>query len=271
MSPEALSARPVGWLSWPLRASAASAKPAVPSPAIVVIVPPETCRTRWLSWSAMRKPPSAVASTREGLESFASVAAPPSPEKPALVPATVLIVPVGGDLADAVVVAVGDEVPAVGRRGDADRLVQRRGGRRPAVTAQRGGACPGHGVDDAARRHLPDAVLVDRRDEVPAVGLREDVVGERQLGARRGTAVTERAAAPGDRRDRAAGADPADAVVVRVGDQDRRRPRSGPRRTARSAAPPSPGRRRPRTRRCRSPATVVIVPSTATRRTRLFT
>jgi hypothetical protein len=75
-------------------------KPAVPLPATVVMIPlEETFRIRWLPTSAIRKPPSGVGATANGMFSSADVAGPPSPLKPwTPVPATVVIVPLGQTL-----------------------------------------------------------------------------------------------------------------------------------------------------------------------------
>jgi hypothetical protein len=80
----------------------------VPVPATVVIVPPgETRRTRRLSASAIRNPPSAVTAIPNGELSWAAVAAPPSPEKPGVpVPATVKMLFVAAPAAGATVSAI---------------------------------------------------------------------------------------------------------------------------------------------------------------------
>ena len=69
---------------------------ALPPPATVLILPPETSLIRPLPKSAIRKfVPAGLTQTSSGLFSFASVAEPPSPEKPGVpVPAIVVIVPV---------------------------------------------------------------------------------------------------------------------------------------------------------------------------------
>src|ERR1039457_1120884 len=70
------------------------AKVAVPLPAIVVIVPPETLRMRLLEESAMYRLPAESIATPSGTFSAALVADPPSPENPAVpLPATVVILP----------------------------------------------------------------------------------------------------------------------------------------------------------------------------------
>src|SRR5207253_2707872 len=71
---------------------------AVSVPATLVIVRAgETRRIAWFPWSAIRKPPSAVAATPKGLWSLAAVAGPPSPVEPGAVsvPATLVIVRAG--------------------------------------------------------------------------------------------------------------------------------------------------------------------------------
>ena len=69
--------------------------PAVPVPATVVIVPSDpTLRTLWLNVSAMSKPLAWSTAMANGKASFAPVADPPSPLKPAEPsPATVEITP----------------------------------------------------------------------------------------------------------------------------------------------------------------------------------
>jgi hypothetical protein len=66
-------------------------------PATVVITPAGlTLRTRWLKASAMYRLPAASTAMPRGLLSWANVAWPVSPEKPATpVPATVVITPAG--------------------------------------------------------------------------------------------------------------------------------------------------------------------------------
>ena len=75
-------------------------KPDTPFPATVVIVPSaDTFLIRSLSISAIRKPPSAVGATANGMDSRASIAGPPSPANPSTpLPATVVIVPDGETL-----------------------------------------------------------------------------------------------------------------------------------------------------------------------------
>ena len=59
-------------------------KPNVPVPATVVIVPfDDTCLIRWLPVSAITKLPSGSNATPWTRLSWAAVAGPPSPEKPA--------------------------------------------------------------------------------------------------------------------------------------------------------------------------------------------
>src|SRR5437870_2533722 len=68
--------------------------PWIPLPATVVIVPPDTIRTRAFLLSAMYRLPEESTDTLEGPFNEALVAAPPSPEKPTVpLPATVVMVP----------------------------------------------------------------------------------------------------------------------------------------------------------------------------------
>ena len=72
----------------------------LPSPTTVVMMPSgPTRRIRWLLWSTMYKLPSGPTASpppANASESFAAVAGPLSPEKPAVpVPATVLTIPDG--------------------------------------------------------------------------------------------------------------------------------------------------------------------------------
>src|ERR1035437_8399760 len=70
--------------------------PELPSPATVVIVPPDTFRIRLLSRSAMKRLPAESTATPWGYQSDALVAGPPSPEKPAFpFPATTVNTPFG--------------------------------------------------------------------------------------------------------------------------------------------------------------------------------
>ena len=68
-------------------------QPSSPSPAMVVMVPPDTIRMRWFIWSAIKRSPSASSATSIGKFSFADVAGPPSPLKPGclVMPATVVM------------------------------------------------------------------------------------------------------------------------------------------------------------------------------------
>ena len=80
--PSARAATPLGRSSSAdVAKSLSPANPGVPAPAAVTIVPPgRTRRMRWLSESAMRKPPSLVTATPVGELSWAVTAGPPSPE-----------------------------------------------------------------------------------------------------------------------------------------------------------------------------------------------
>jgi hypothetical protein len=88
--PSAVAATPSGPSSWALVAGPPSPENPCVLPATVVIVPSgDTRRTRWLNVSAIKKPPSAVAATPNGVPSWAAVDKPPSPENPNVEPATV--------------------------------------------------------------------------------------------------------------------------------------------------------------------------------------
>ena len=123
------------------------------------------------------------------------------------------------DLADHVVVTVGDEQVARGIDGDAAGVVQLGGGRGSVVAAVTGGAVAGDGDDVAGRLdHLADHVVADVGDEQVARGVDGDADGVVQLGGGRGpvvAAVTGGAVA-GDGDDVAGRLDHlADHVVVR--------------------------------------------------------
>ena len=98
-----------------------------------------------------------VTATSYGVRSRAAVAAPPSPVNPAVpVPATVEIVPVQGDLTDAVVPGVGD-VEIAGRvERQAYRGIHPSRGRRSTVTGETrrtGAGDGGHGPVDVDPAH----------------------------------------------------------------------------------------------------------------------
>src|SRR3954447_20583830 len=90
------------------------ANPWVPFPATVVMRPlADTRRTRSLAWSAIRKPPSGMGASPDGLNSCAGVAGPPSPANPPaplVAPATVyallVAAPAGAGTAIAAATAV---------------------------------------------------------------------------------------------------------------------------------------------------------------------
>ena len=96
-SPAALTATPAGRASREAMAAPPSpAKPKVPSPATVLIVPvpPSTFRMRWLPVSAMKMFPAPSTVTPLGPLRSAAEAGPPSPAKPLTpVPTTVVITP----------------------------------------------------------------------------------------------------------------------------------------------------------------------------------
>ena len=122
-----------------------------------------TSRTRLFVVSAISRPPVAVTATPLGPLRLASVAEPPSPAKPATpLPATVVMIAVRADAADAVAAGVGDEVrDAVGCDGHVARAVDLREHRRTAVAHAAGDAGP----HDRADR--PDGAM--RRIRLPAV------------------------------------------------------------------------------------------------------
>ena len=111
-------------------------KPCVPLPATVVITPFETLRMRLFIKSAMKRSPAESTVTPEGRYNWALVAGPLSPLKPCR--------PVsrhGGDhavrdLADAVVVGVGDVEVAGGVHRDAAGAEQLGAGGRAVVAAE---------------------------------------------------------------------------------------------------------------------------------------
>src|SRR5207253_1188676 len=132
-------------------------------------------------------------------------------------------VPARRDLADAVVVGVGNEKVTRGVDGDTGRGRQlyARGG--APVAAEAGTPGAGGGRDDPGRRRdLTDAVVIRVRDEEVARGVDRDTRRGLELGAGGGAAVVDRVTpAAGDRRD-----DPApsrhlaDAVVRGVRDEE---------------------------------------------------
>src|SRR5580658_6517374 len=99
MFPDESSATPEGPLSSasvavPVTPFATSPEyPAVPLPAIVLMVPPEISRMRWFTESALYRLPDESKAIPSGELSWALVGAPVSPEKPAVpLPAMVLTV-----------------------------------------------------------------------------------------------------------------------------------------------------------------------------------
>lgn len=109
--------------------------------------------------SAIRIPPSAVTATPAGLSSCTAVAGPPSPEKPLLVPATVVGDRSGRrDAPDPVIVGVRDQEAAVASHRHRVRRVEPGVGSWAVVIRQaRAGAS--HGGDDSGWRIAPVATL----------------------------------------------------------------------------------------------------------------
>ena len=110
-----------------------------------------TRRMRLLPESAIRKEPSGVGVSPRGVSSWAAIARPPSPESPRVLPATVMMVPSGAILPDAVVAGVGDEHAAVRERRDRGRGVEVRGRRRAAVAREARGDGARDRGDDPVR------------------------------------------------------------------------------------------------------------------------
>ena len=77
---------------------------------------------RWLPTSTIRKPPSAVGETLNGIDSRAAVAWAPSPLKPCTpVPATVVMTPAGETLRIRWLFVSAIRMPPSGERGHASR------------------------------------------------------------------------------------------------------------------------------------------------------
>ena len=128
----------------------------------------------------------------------------------------------GRDPADPVVVGIRDEEIAHGVDGDAGRGPQLGAGRGTAVTAKARLAGAGDGGDEpGAGRHLPDAAVVDVRDEEVASTVDGDTVRDAKLGTGGQIAVAAetRLARAGDRGDRAS-RHLADALIVCVRDEE---------------------------------------------------
>ena len=107
-------------------------------------------------------------------------------------------------LADAIVVAFGDEEVAAGVHGHAVRVVEFGGGGRPAVAAVAEGAGAGDGGDVAGGLdHFANAVVVGVGDEDVAAAVHGGPEGEVQRGRGGGAAVAvvAGAAGAGDRGD----------------------------------------------------------------------
>src|SRR5439155_1371940 len=126
----------------------------------------------------------------------------------------------GADLADAVVVRVGDVEVAGGIEGHAVGAAELSGGRGAAVAREALRTGAGVGRDGAAGGDLPDAVVLTLRDVEVAGGIEGHADGFVELRGGRGAAVaceTHRTCA-GVGRDGAVGADLADAGVAAVCD-----------------------------------------------------
>ena len=170
-----------------------------------------TSRILLLGLSAKNTSPAESTARPRGLSISAAVASPPSPLKPA-VPSPAMVIDVAGrrdDLADSVVVLVGDEQVARGVDGDGVGAIQLGGGREPAVAAVAGCAVAGHGDDVAGRLDdLADHVVVAVDDEQVARGIDGEAPGTIQLGGgRRAVVARVTGCAIADRgHDRARGA-----------------------------------------------------------------
>ena len=122
-------------------------------------------------WAGPRETPPSL--SRDALWtklSCAWVAGPPSPENPAVpVPAIVVTMPSGPDLADAVAPGLSPDVPATARESHAARPVDLRLGRLPAVVRVALDACARDGVDvrrvRSSRRAGPAQADDDQRQK----------------------------------------------------------------------------------------------------------
>src|SRR4029453_2757475 len=84
------------------------------------------------------------------------------------------------NLADTVVVRVGDKKIAALIHGDTERVPEFRGRCRPAVSAEARNSITRHGADDAGRSDLTNTVVVGVGDEEIAVLVHGDSVRKRQ-------------------------------------------------------------------------------------------
>ena len=173
------------------------------------------------------------------------------------------------DVADPVVLGVRDDDRTSGELRDGLRAVQLRRARRAAVPAVAGVPGPGERRDRAVRRDAAYRVVRAVGDEEAAVARRPDVVRVVQLGGGRRAAVAAVAgdAVAGHRGDRPVRPDAPDPLVADVVDEEaavgeRRDPERDVqlRRRGRSSVAAKPW--------TPVPATVEIVPSGHTRRTR---
>jgi hypothetical protein len=123
--------------------------------------------------------------------------------------------------ADAPVLGVGDVEASVGAEGDVARLVQLGCGGRAAVARVPIRPDPGDRTDKPIPVHAADAVFVLVGDVEAAVWA-ESEPARSQPGLRRGLAVTgeTEASGPGDRRDHAVRRHDADAMSLRVRDEE---------------------------------------------------
>ena len=137
--------RPSGLASWAAVAGPPSPRAALPPvPATVVIVPAgDTCGTRWLSVSAIRKPPSAV--DRHARTGRSAARRSPGRRRPTARRAVAGDGgdrPAGDDPAHAVVAVVGDQEAAVGGGAPPRRVAELGGGGRAAVAREPGVPLP---------------------------------------------------------------------------------------------------------------------------------
>ena len=160
---------------------------------------------RSFPWSAMKRFPEASKATPPGPYNHAEVAGPPSPANAGTpVPATVVMMPLADDTSRMRLLPVSamKRFPATSTAtlvgGD-----QRRRSRWPAVTGETSadgsrdayGSDASDGRDDAAGRHLPDAIVSGVRDEEIPGSIHGDTPGLVQRRRSRRPAVAGEASA----------------------------------------------------------------------------